>query len=154
MNQNEQMCKALNKLKSEERIRTFAEAQYWLNQYKLFAEQALTVEPSQLLSLTHRQVEFLRFLDGAGTFEGVSFGEEHPEFVGRYWWRRFIEDVFGEAIQATQTKKLVRLTEKELLKAYTTAENQKLVWQVDRERYLRHAKIVMDAVERKNGGAA
>lgn len=48
---------------------------------------------------------------------------------------------------------LVRLTEKELLKAYTTAENQKLVWQVDRERYLRHAKIIMDAIELKNRGA-
>lgn len=46
MNQHDQMREALRKLKSEERVRTFAEAQYWLNQYRLFAEQLLAVEPA------------------------------------------------------------------------------------------------------------
>lgn len=67
-------------------------------------------------------------------------------------WFAEIGFLAKKALAAEPTQP-VRLTEKELLKAYTTAENQKLVWQVDRERYLRHAKIVMGAMERKNRGA-
>lgn len=60
---------------------------------------AAEANPPTPVRLTDRQIEFLRFLNGDGEFEGVCFGEEHSEFVGRYWWRNFIEDVFGNALE-------------------------------------------------------
>jgi hypothetical protein len=42
---HEQMREAFNQLKLNEKRRTFAECEYWLNQYKQFCEQALAATP-------------------------------------------------------------------------------------------------------------
>lgn len=34
--------------------------------------------------------EFVQFLNGAGPLDGVWFGDEHPKYKGKFWWRAFL----------------------------------------------------------------
>lgn len=34
--------------------------------------------------------DLVEFLHGAEQFDGVWFGEKHPNHVGNYWWRKFL----------------------------------------------------------------
>lgn len=36
------------------------------------------------------QLKLLHFLDGAGDFDGVWFGEKHPTEHGVFWWRKHL----------------------------------------------------------------
>lgn len=53
---------------------------------------------------------------------------------------------------SSEQKEILQPTESELLKAFTASEGTRLVWQVERERYLKHARIVINAILKKNGG--
>lgn len=48
MNQHDQMREQFERLKQDERTWNYAEALYWMNQYKNLLEQALAVEPDKL----------------------------------------------------------------------------------------------------------
>lgn len=46
MNQNDQMREQFERFKQDERTWNYAEALYWMNQYKNLIEQALAIEPA------------------------------------------------------------------------------------------------------------
>lgn len=48
MNQNDPIREQFERFKQEERTWNYAEALYWMNQYKNLLEQALAVEPDKL----------------------------------------------------------------------------------------------------------
>jgi hypothetical protein len=37
----------------------------------------------------------IRFLDGSGQIDGVSFGERHPKEPGAFWWRKFLPSLLS-----------------------------------------------------------
>lgn len=34
--------------------------------------------------------EVVRFLNGEGRLLGVYFGDDHPNYQGKFWWRKFL----------------------------------------------------------------
>jgi hypothetical protein len=38
------------------------------------------------------KLELLDFLSGIAALDGVWFGDEHPKYMGKYWWRRYLPD--------------------------------------------------------------
>lgn len=56
MNQNDPIREQFERFKQEERTWNYAEALYWMNQYKNLLEQALAVEPDKLVRLTDDQI--------------------------------------------------------------------------------------------------
>jgi len=90
----------------------------------------------------------------------LQVGDAEAEFPGEIHWSAVTwcdepvlrSDLMYIRSDLTRPRKLVRLTESELLKAFTTSEGRKLSFEHERQWFLMCSKIVMDAMQRINGG--
>lgn len=90
----------------------------------------------------------------------LQVGDAESEFPGEIHWSAVTwcdepvlrSDLMYIRSDLTRPRKLVRLTESELLKAFTTSEGRKLSFEHERQWFLMCSKIVMDAMQRINGG--
>jgi hypothetical protein len=81
----ESLKQALTDAKRNERHNNVAETRYWLNQYKLIAEQAIAQHPPQRtwVELTNGEIEGIKLKACGNVFSAIMFTNDRLEELNK-----------------------------------------------------------------------